>query len=359
MYAMKKQKRSTRQSHDLNSGFTLVELLLVIAIISVLSVMSLGVLRSAQDNARSAATQSRITQIESLLAIELEDFEVRRLPISNRELAAFVRANPAQNADGDSIKVFAQLRALRRQILMDLINSEFPRPCLDVTDAAGLGHPFRLSVDVGAFPSDIGPVTATDGVLGEELCENGGNGFRTWLEENYAVGIGPDQDIFLWDRLNEVRTSVVRSLAALNQPGDPVEARFDLPGEYLFAVLQRIDVDGTPAVELITNAAIGNVDGDAYPELIDAWGEPLQLRIWQIDSTPNPELGMYADGSAVFNEDVENLDFDLLDVGGVPTGYTGLDPRISREIQKIRFQVVSTRLARDQGATGVAFADPR
>ena len=68
---------------------------------------------------------------------------------------------------------------------------------------------------------------------------------------------------------------------------------------------------------------------------------------------------MYADGSAVVHDDVENLDFDLLDAEGVPMGYVGLDPRIPREIQQIRFEVVSTRMARDQGVTGPAVEDPR
>ena len=349
MCLTKKQKRSHEQLRNL--GFTLVELLLVIAIISVLATMSLGVLRNAQDSAKSSATQSRITQIESLLAIELEDFEVRRLPISNRDLLAYVRANPALDIDGDAIKVFVQLQSLRRQILMDLISSEFPRPCLVDTDDDGAADTFVLSIDVGQFPSDIGPITAVDG--DDDPCA-GGNGFRTWLDENYGNPVNINgTETLLSDRLDQAKTSAIRSLLKFNQPG------FDLPGEYLFAVLQRLDVDGTPAVELIGNAAIGNVDGDAYPELIDAWGEPLQLRVWQVDSTPNLELGMYADGTAVINDDVDVLDFDLLDGSGVPTGYVGLDPRISREIRKIRFQVVSTRMARDEGATGGAFDDPR
>ena len=346
---MKKQKRSNRQSRNL-SGFTLVELLLVIAIISVLAAMSLGVLRNAQDSAKSAATQARITQIEALLAIQLEDYEVRRLPISNRELADYVRANPAKDEDGDNVKVFVQLQALRRQILMDIINSEFPRPYIDAQDG------FRLNPDVGQFPSDIGPVVGAAETVpfGDEPV-----GFRTWLETNY---MNPVNETPLSERLDQLKTSAIRSLERFNPDPDNADAGdpFNLPGEYLYAVLERLDVDGTPAVELLGNAIVGNVDGDQFSELIDAWGEPLQLRIWQVDSMPNLELGAYDDGvSSVINEDVEELDFDLLDAEGVPTGYVGLDPQIPREIRKIRFEVVSTRMARDQGVTGFAVQDPR
>ena len=342
MSATKKQK--------LSSGFTLVELLLVIAIISVLATMSLGVLRNAQDNAKAAATQSRITQIESLLAIQLEDYEVRRLPISTRELAAYVRANMATDED-ESMKVFVQLQALRRQILMDIINSEIPRPFFNVDEG------FSLNRDVGQFPSNIGPAVgdADPGMFGSEPA-----GFKEWLDNNYRNPISPGGPL-LWERLEQSETSTTKSFVRFNPDPDnaDIDDPFNLPGEYLYAVLERMDIDGTPAVELIGNAAIGNVDGDAHPELIDAWGEPLQLRIWQVASMPNLDLAVYADGSAVVHDDVENLDFDLLDAEGVPMGYVGLDPRIPREIQQIRFEVVSTRMARDQGVTGPAVEDPR
>ena len=338
MFATKKQKRSTWQSRNL-SGFTLVELLLVIAIISVLATMSLGVLRNAQDNAKAAATQARITQIESLLAIQLEDYEIRRLPIGNRELAAYVIANMATDEDG-RLKVFVQLQALRRQILMDIINSEIPRAFFNDTTDPGR---YSLNMDVGKFPSET-PALGQDGI-----------GFKQWLDNNYTESIG---GLLLSDRLSNLRISGIESFKRLD-----VED-FDLPGEYLYAVLQRMDIDGTPAVELIGNAAIGNIDGDAHPELIDAWGEPLQLRIWQVDVKDPGELagdpGRYADGSPVIFEDVDTLDFDLIDEDTLfPTGYVPLTAQIPRSIQQIRFQVVSTRIARQQGDTTDTVLDPR
>ena len=344
MFATKKQKRSTWQSRNL-SGFTLVELLLVIAIISVLATMSLGVLRNAQDDAKAAATQARITQIESLFAIQLEDYEIRRLPISNRELAAYVRANMATDEDG-RMKVFVQLQALRRQILMDIINSEIPRAFFN--DSTNPGR-YSLNTDVGGFPS-------TQRALGQD--GGVGIGFTEWLDNNYQNPIVPDGPV-LSERLSDLKTSGIKSFARLND-GD-----FDLPGEYLYAVLQRMDIDGTPAVELIGNAAVGNVDGDPYPELIDAWGEPLQLRIWQVDVKDSGEFtgeaGLYPDGvTPVIFEDVDTLDFDVIDEEtSFPTGYVPLNPQVPRVVQQIRFQIVSTRIARQRGDTTDTVLDPR
>lgn len=384
MCETKKQNRSPQEFRNPGSGFTLVELLLVIAIISVLAVMSLGVLQNAQDSARSSATQARITQIESLLAIELEDYEVRRLPISNRELVAYVRANraSAEETSDQFVKLFVQVQALRRQILMDIINSEFPRPYLEPEeppvnpdDCENVPHRFRLSPDVGSFPSDVGSVP-----LGECPPPVGmaPTGFRTWLDENYAT---PVNGVMLSARLEQVKTAAIRSFESFPPsfpapapPAEPPADEFNLPGEYLYAALARMDIDGTPAVELIGNAAIGNVDGDSFPELIDAWGEPLQLRILQVGvkdpmdpDTANrpsiPDPGEYVGtGDPVVHEDVvddDDIDFDVLDSDAVPLGYAGLDPIVPREIRKIRFQVISTRMARDQGLRGPSIQDPR
>ncbi|MDE0937699.1 MAG: prepilin-type N-terminal cleavage/methylation domain-containing protein, partial [Mariniblastus sp.] len=62
-------------------GFTLIELLLVIAIVTVLSTMALGVLRSATTDAKISATQARLTQINAIMEVVMEDYSVRRMPV--------------------------------------------------------------------------------------------------------------------------------------------------------------------------------------------------------------------------------------------------------------------------------------
>ena len=91
-------------------GFTLVELLFVIAIIAVLGALSAGILGQARRDAQISATESRITQIEAIMQTVMEDFEVRRMPFRNSELPGNLTA----------------VRNLRRQIVAGMILAEYP-----------------------------------------------------------------------------------------------------------------------------------------------------------------------------------------------------------------------------------------
>jgi len=331
------KKRKIQDSSCEPRGFTLIELLLVIAIIAVLSSMAIGVMRKAQDDAKESATLARIKQIEAIIAVEMEDFEVRRLPISNAELARFVQANPNHvDASSNPVKIFAQVRQLRRQILMDIINSELPRPIFDDTTST-----FFFNPDVGMFPS-------TQSGVG-----TGSLGFTAWL--NYS---GPDPPNYpnpaatatgtkrLSVRLAELipaRVISYRQNLGQDRDGDGFDD-FDLPGEYLYAILERINVDGTPAIESLGDAAVGNTDDDGFKEVVDAWGDPMNLRLWQIAANEVADRdGNSPPGTDVWEDIEANPDFDVR-ISNIPFGYKVLDPTEPRDLTKIRAEVVSQRI---------------
>lgn len=285
-------------------GFTLIELMLVIAIMAVLATMALAVMASATDDAKASATQARISKIEAMLQSELENYEVRRLPISLSDLKTL--------ASTTSLNV---VRNLKRQIIADLLNAEFPRPDIDPMTNDPIA-----SDCMGEFPSltyPFGETTSFDDWLGDDY-----SGLRSELRDSKYDSAG----ILYWRKFNPVPCT------------GSVDLEFNNFGEYLYESLSRIDVDGTSGVEALGNAAIGNSDDDQYPEIVDAWGNPLQLRILQVDAVETPaDSDVWVDVETNWN----NVD----PVTAIPEGYVILNPQVPRSLDKIRFQVFSRRLS--------------
>ena len=119
----------------------------------------------------------------------------------------------------------------------------------------------------------------------------------------------------------------------------------DLPGEFLYLILQRIDIDGSSALESLGPNVVDNTDDDMFPEIVDAFGDSLQLRIVQVGATGD------GGGKNEIWTDVppSQLNWNLSSPIGttsfkIPNGYQFLNPVIPRPANKIRFQVVSPTL---------------
>ena len=105
-----------------------------------------------------------------------------------------------------------------------------------------------------------------------------------WLESNYPQ---PVRNTRLTGLLNGLSSS---SAVKFRRQVDDTTAQgalddLDLPGEYLHEILRSIQVDGQSAVESLGSSAIANTDNDRFPEVVDAWGEPLLFDIEQFGST--------------------------------------------------------------------------
>jgi len=244
-----------------NGGFTLVELLLVVAILAVLASLAVGVLGEAQNDASIAATRSRITVIQQILEAELEEYEIRRPPISLALINQLVGLT-----DLDQSNRLVHARNIRRMIVADLIRVELPdgsRVNIDSRNNAFLEGRY-----VGQFPSDV--LLGYLGAIGVEnendaraiLNSNGGNTARSrpwgvWRSNSNGWTFDRDSD----PTDDEIEDAASRS-------------------ELLFEILSRIDVDGIPAIEQLSSAAIGDTNGNGFNEVLDAWGEPIFLQ-WQ------------------------------------------------------------------------------
>ena len=303
------------------SGFTLIELLFVVAILAVLAAVAAGVLGKAKKDAQIATTQSRITQIEEIMQTVIEDQEVRRLP---GNLADFV---------GTGRGARTRARNLNRRVAAALLLAEFP---VARVDESGEFIPNPVLGELAPATSPPDP----------ELGVN----FRGWAESVFG---SPSQFV---DYLDGTQTAEMAYWKSLE--GDP-----DLrePGEYLYLILSRIDIGGISALESLGPNVVGNPDGDLHPDIVDAFGDSMQLRILQVavdlgDPPVVPTDDIWTDvpdsqinwqlhdelSIAVGPDGLANTSDDL--VVNMPRGYQFLDPVIPRSLGQIRFQVVSPRL---------------
>ena len=153
---MKSNYNNNLKSH--RHGFTLTEMLFVVAILAVLGTMTAGILGKAQNDAKIAATRSRITQIEAIMQTVTEDFEVRRLPFRNAQLAALSGASTR-----------TEVLNLRRRVAAAILQAEFPGPAFDFTTNFFIANP------------EIGKLVPTTAPIDARQPES----FQQWLDNNY------------------------------------------------------------------------------------------------------------------------------------------------------------------------------
>ena len=213
-------------------GFTLAELLLVIAMIAVLTVTTVNVLLSAQEESRLSATQALITKIDNLLDQRKAHYDVRPIPIKLTNYST----------DPNT------LITLRRMILMDIVRAEMP---VDGTKVVSLVIPSYPSRE---FRNAV------------RRFENNGT---------LVFNVGTRLEL-----IQELRQR--RNFPALASRF----ARGEQPGEYLYGIVASTDMNAGSGLDLMGNSAFGNVDNDGFFELVDAWGDPLTLEILDPSGTP-------------------------------------------------------------------------
>jgi hypothetical protein len=308
----------------------LVELLIVIAIISVLATMSVAMLSGASQDAKISATQARISQITAMLQLQMEDYEVRRLPIPNRVLDAFIDVNrmPFNGTGPQNDRI--QLKYLRRQLLMALIDSEMPRPVRALSAGQSIGYEENLQAGqiVSTFNlEELSTAAETNGLKNVDESDPPAPAdfgmpaptFFVWIRNNYPNDVSGVQLEVLLDRVTSSNAEKFqRAIASTTAPNE-----VDLPGEYLHEILRSIQIDGQSAVEMLGGSAIGDFDNDGIPEVVDAWGEPLFFDIEQFGATVDT-----TDNSVRSN-----------DLGTVP-----LDPRYPMALGDLRIVVGSDRI---------------
>jgi prepilin-type N-terminal cleavage/methylation domain-containing protein len=248
-------------------AFTLIELLLVIAVIAILASLSLVVINDANYQSQWNATQNRVNQIDRILKTRLEGYEVRRVPLNN--LLDYIDRSP--NNDGRNAQ--HDVRVLKRRIIADIISAEMPQSLSDVINASN-SFPSQPFIDWATGYSDL------------QASPNPpqGTGNNIWMD------LGP-----------QVPAAALR-FNVQNQQGQVPDDNSEL----LYIILETTQFNGIVGTAALGSRAFGDTDGDGFPEVLDVWGNPITFSL----------TGLTAD---------DNFDVTQLSVRIISTG-RGIEP---------------------------------
>lgn len=202
--------------HTHKQAFTLVELLVVMAVMTLLASLVLSALSGAAEQARENRTRSQIQKIHELLMSRYEEYRYRRVPPMKARIAD--PTNPRAN-------VVARQRD-RVDKIRELMRMEMPN------------HKVDLSIGVQTLATPPG----------------------------------------LWNRYR--RTVIRRTGAADWATAVDQWANTNQESECLYMILESIQDGDTNGLDFFRESEIGDTDGDGMLEILDGWGRPIAWIRW-------------------------------------------------------------------------------
>ena len=245
IFATLREKRITSLRLARGAGFSLVELLVVIAVISILIAISGAVIANYLARAKETATVTTLEKIHRMMQQRKEAMQ-----------------RHAQSPD---------FRANVRRIIKSLKDSNVGLKSVssDVLEILLKKQLFRE-----AFPQRIPEVYGIDGGPGRAGYDDDGDGV-TDFDANQNPDLGElgapgSDDPPIAAVLREAQWNV-------NQHDRTTES-----SELLYLALTRAEVFGTPPedADAFQVSEIADTDGDGLNEFIDAWGRPLRFYRW-------------------------------------------------------------------------------
>jgi prepilin-type N-terminal cleavage/methylation domain-containing protein len=223
-------------------AFTLIELLIVIAIIGLLASSVLFAMWGAMEQAREARTRTQIAKLNELLNSRWNSYRTRAIPIEwdlnnlDETVRQAIRKDPRA------------MQELRLNLLRDLMRFEIPDRREDVDDApVTFAVTYRASGTV--YSATIQGAARSRPPLVREYyrraTQSGARDFDDWTDEH--------ED-----------------------------------SECLYMIIASIRDLGSNGLDFLHEDEIGDLDGDAMPEILDAWGRPISFLRWPAGFVAHP-----------------------------------------------------------------------
>ena len=269
-------------------GFTLLELLIVVAIIALLAALTIAVMTGITDQAREEATKTTIIKIQTILEQRIQAFD--RAYRGAREDAA-IRATVRLLADnsngrfdrflsqvaGEPQEAPPQIRALAKKASFRF---EFPQSRRDLNASTGAADddlPSQLLVNV------LGPRAVTS--LEADGHNQSDSGFQSLLNDRVDE---------MWQQHLDHEELVANSTGGTASVGSNASFHSTESSEFLHFIIFHGSAFGIPgaSADEFRESEIADTDGDGLPEFVDGWGNPLRFYRWPtrlIDPTaPSP-----------------------------------------------------------------------
>jgi len=252
------------------TAFTLVEVLVVIVILSIMGAMVTTAVSGVTTTAKQSRTKTIISIVDSVLAEHYANLKYRQLPVEIPDMFL-----PSGNANEVGYEVLASEAArVRLMMVRDLQRMEIPDRLSDITTA----------------PSQM--YAATNQVL----IDNSGNVINTRDQKNQrnvmSVSWYSPNATFLNGGDNiPSRLAAYRNRMPANLTLNSAEALANQGAECLYLIMATSFVGGSPALEAIPAANIGDTDNDGLREILDGWGNPLGFIRWPVGYF-DPELSI-------------------------------------------------------------------
>ncbi len=208
-------------------SFTLVELLISIAIITMLAATALFTLYGVLEHAKEVRTRTQIAKLHEMLMDRWDSYLSRPVRLSS---TAGLTPRAA---------VLKRLWALR-----ELMRMELPDRITDVKD--------RTPAHLAVIPSLANAYTrAVDGALGNT------NWYVSPQPQDGSVAAGK------WSYIAQ-------------------------GSECLYLIVSQIHDGDRSGIEFFQKSEIGDTDGDGMKEILDGWGRPIEFMRWAPGFATNP-----------------------------------------------------------------------
>ncbi|WP_442511205.1 type II secretion system protein [Novipirellula sp. SH528] len=267
-----RQKMTPRR--PTSSGFTLVEILVVIVIMGIMGGMIVTAVNGVTRSARHSRTKMIISAIDGVIQEQYDSYKYRPYPII---LPNMSRDIPDPGDPMKTITVNYEVlayEAARVRLIMtrDSQRMELPDKVTDVVQGPIAAPPWPPATLPPAYARNF-PASIT--AVANRVAEDSNGRVIRYFNNSTNPRF---QFPATWTPGRKIDTYYDRYRA--NYSTGKFWSPTNQGAECLYLIMATSFVAGSPAIDAIPSSNIGDTDNDGMLEILDGWGTPLEFIRW-------------------------------------------------------------------------------